>query len=205
MGGDCCWHADRRRCQRSGSAAQRCHWDTSASGSAPGAKAMSVFFCGPNVCTLRKNTVWDICCQSGCQLRLHCWFRKEGAAEKQMSRTWSNNVLSCKKKKKISHPTFQCMTYRSRFVCRCVWFLELFFFFTNKRTWQLDGWRVLSFLFLLSVPEQCCNKANRSRNNSCEKTNCQSFYFFPLSPLNLTQRQCVTGQQWLQRVCSLFI
>lgn len=110
-----------------------------------------------------------------------------------------------KKKKKISHPTFQCMTYRSRFVCRCVWFLELFFFFTNKRTWQLDGWRVLSFLFLLSVPEQCCNKANRSRNNSCEKTNCQSFYFFPLSPLNLTQRQCVAGQQWLQRVCSLFI
>lgn len=84
------------------------------------------------------------------------------------------------------------MTYRSRFVCcRCVWFLELFFFFNNKRTWQLDGWRVLSFLFLLSVPEQCCNKANRSRNNSCEKTNRQELLFFPpLSAQFDTEAMC---------------
>lgn len=65
--------------------------DTSASVSAQGAKALPVFSVAVRMYVEKKHRLTHLLPNlPSAELSLHYWFREEGAAEKQMRRTWSN-------------------------------------------------------------------------------------------------------------------
>lgn len=65
--------------------------DTSASASARGAKAVSVFLVAVRMYVEKNRRLIHLLPKlASAELRLHCWFGKEGAAEKQARRSWSN-------------------------------------------------------------------------------------------------------------------